>query len=773
MATAPTGDILKFIEEFNKDFDAFLVKKQADIVSAKAVLEELKKISDPKETEFPKGETNVKTVGDLFAYCYNLEKGGIREPINSDEKITFNKDTEKGDLKKKKLEVQLAAKSAGRFYYVKSVNAFSDKSTDRFPTNNSLRFLEAMKEKKGPNPDLWSPGQYVFDIIMRLMSSAIKKPKNYEDVWSSGYLEEMANGNKFGNRTFDYTIAGYTADGNIPMETDILKIASGTESYDGIAGYNAFQRILEVVDKNLEYFGISQMLDIQSLSSGKNANNPADYFKSIRTRYLTGNIDELKQASGKSKILLETERGYSEGVMFYGDFEFISLYKAFKQAGDGYVPVTLPLDATKYPGDSIFMELVPDENAEEKPAVDPVVPAVVPEVVPAVVTEEKPVEEEKKTSDFKGYTGKIRPTVEGFPTTILAKAEIPEFSVYVGDPKDWKEKGIVKTEDVKEEDFENLEGAYEPSYLEEGEEDEYVEQDFPAVGESLLALEPPEVRAYEAEVAKITDNSPEKVVAVSKVGGTYTSNAASDGTLSSLLASSVITNATRAGRYSNQMVPPEFNGVPMYSQSGDPRWNNEWYDMFHTTGRHSCKDKWGNAVNGVKYATVGTSGCGPTSLSMVVNYWASKGKTGGKFTSPQEMCWLFERMGNRICGKGSTIFSNKLKDELKKLFNLNLKIISVDKIIPSLEANEPIVMSGSNYYGKNILGNNCDAHYDGGHFVCLTGIDSLGRIRVNDPGRDPNGASEARSSKGGITHFPDKNLAKHLTVNQIGKCTPF
>jgi hypothetical protein len=52
--------------------------------------------------------------------------------------------------------------------------------------------------------------------------------------------------------------------------------------------------------------------------------------------------------------------------------------------------------------------------------------------------------------------------------------------------------------------------------------------------------------------------------------------------------------------------------------------------------------------------------------------------------------------------------------------------------------------------------------YKGGHFVCLTGIDSNGRVRVNDSGNNPSGGKA-------ITSFLEgKSISSSTSLNQ--KC---
>lgn len=344
-------------------------------------------------------------------------------------------------------------------------------------------------------------------------------------------------------------------------------------------------------------------------------------------------------------------------------------------------------------------------------------------------------------------SGTFKPTIKGIEDgfQIPVKTDLPNFSIFVGDPeKDWPKAGAG---DVPEdgESFENVEGA-------EVLDEEYEEAEYEGAGEGIITFEDVQ---YEQSVAAATDFSPAAVESGSTVGGSNTATSNSDGTVSNLLASSPVTTADAAGKYASSMVMPSFNNVPIYSQGYDPRWNKKPYDKGGKCGDSS---------------TVGSSGCGPTSLSMLINYWAARGLS--KFTSPHDMAALFERTGCRVCGAGSSISGKKLIQEIKNVFGLTLEHgVGVDKIERYVKKGIPCVISGKNYKGNNILGNPTDAHYGGGHFVCLTGFDSQGRIRVNDPGRAANSATAKNPSKGAITHFPaNKSLSSCVNVNQTVLC---
>lgn len=341
---------------------------------------------------------------------------------------------------------------------------------------------------------------------------------------------------------------------------------------------------------------------------------------------------------------------------------------------------------------------------------------------------------------------KFKPTImvgetEVFVLDGVTKKDLSNFSIYVGDPKKWpvRENAEKEAEKGNIDDFEDV--------LDE----EYLEEDFEGEGENLFRFEDNRDIQIELSVTANTNFSAAAIESGSEIGGYAEATSNGDGTVSNLLASSPVTTKEAAGKYADKMVPPGFNATPIYSQGSDPRWKDKKYDKNGTCGDNS---------------TIASSGCGPTSMSMLVNHWAAKGKS--KFTSPNDMASLFEKTGCRVCGSGSGISGKKIKEAFEKTFGLIIETgVGVEKVERYIKAGYPAVISGKGYNGNNVVGNPTNAHYNGGHFVCLTGVDSEQRIRVNDPGRAANTASEKHSTTGAITHFPaGKNLSSCVGVNQ-------
>lgn len=175
---------------------------------------------------------------------------------------------------------------------------------------------------------------------------------------------------------------------------------------------------------------------------------------------------------------------------------------------------------------------------------------------------------------------------------------------------------------------------------------------------------------------------------------------------------------------STSVIPPSFNSTPIYSQY-DPRWGNSPFDW--TSNGKKCGDN----------STVASSGCGPSAVSMVINFWASKGYCNP--VTPAIVAKFFSDFGGRVCGSGSGL-GGVPKAKFKETFGIVLNSNATDaQIMSALKKGYPCVIAGRGYTGYNFKGVTLSNKYTGGHFVCLTGIDSEGRIRVNDSGNQPSG----------------------------------
>ena len=125
-------------------------------------------------------------------------------------------------------------------------------------------------------------------------------------------------------------------------------------------------------------------------------------------------------------------------------------------------------------------------------------------------------------------------------------------------------------------------------------------------------------------------------------------------------------------------------------------------------------ERWGYKTYGNDYLAL--TGCGPTSLSMVVC-----GLTNNSKWTPYEVALFAEQQGYYVPDVGS---SWDLMTSGAKQLGLNAcpGDVSTDFILENLTSSSPIICSM--YPG--------DFTYTG-HFIVLTGVDSEGKIIVNDP----------------------------------------
>jgi hypothetical protein len=327
----------------------------------------------------------------------------------------------------------------------------------------------------------------------------------------------------------------------------------------------------------------------------------------------------------------------------------------------------------------------------------------------SLIPYKSPLEPPFKANDLQTPPGptpsntKIKFTIDGLPTEIIIKAkeDLDTFTIWTGPiPKINNGSGNI-------DDFEDGEG------------DEYTETNFEGDGENIVTQEELKVEIK----AAIED-------AKSVVDDASTSN-------NGLTVKGLAPNTPLPA---NAAIPAGFNGVPLHTQY-DPRWANSPYN---TGGR--CASK-----------TVSSSGCGPSAVSMVINFWATKGKCNP--VTPAVVAKFFAENGAFVCNGGSSLWTLN-KDKFKNTFGITMKVgVTEAQIMAALRKGYPCVMSGASYRGYNFKGERIGERYNKGHVVCLTGIDSQGRIRVNDSGSSPTlgraitAFIEGKNPSGGVGEF--------------------
>ena len=129
--------------------------------------------------------------------------------------------------------------------------------------------------------------------------------------------------------------------------------------------------------------------------------------------------------------------------------------------------------------------------------------------------------------------------------------------------------------------------------------------------------------------------------------------------------------------------------------------------------------RWGYKTYGSNF--LGVNGCGPTSLSMVIC-----GLTGKATWNPYKVAQFSQKQGYYISGQGTSW--DLMTAGAKKLGLTSTEgTINNDYIRQNLTSSTPMICS-------MLPG---DFTYSG-HFIVLTGIDSEGRVIVNDPNSPKN-----------------------------------
>ena len=306
---------------------------------------------------------------------------------------------------------------------------------------------------------------------------------------------------------------------------------------------------------------------------------------------------------------------------------------------------------------------------------------------------------------------------------IRVKEDLPSFKIFVGDPP--------KTELLTSDEFDFGDDEDDLSLL----ENEFRESDFIGEGEQLLSIEQEEREKQQSKIDCDAAGISNAIINIPQ--GSYNVDGLQPDTPFP----------------SGLDFSPRFNDVPIYSQY-DPRWAESLYDYTNgATKKVKCGDN----------STVSSSGCGPTAISMIINYWASKGYC--KPTLPSAVATFFADFGGRVCGSGSGL-GIVPKVRFKETFGLVLDIVLDDmKIFNALKLGYPCIISGRVYRGYNYKGEILSGKYKNGHFVCLSGIDENNRIRINDSGNNPKGGRAITSFvTTGIGGLKDINLISQRAI---------
>lgn len=135
--------------------------------------------------------------------------------------------------------------------------------------------------------------------------------------------------------------------------------------------------------------------------------------------------------------------------------------------------------------------------------------------------------------------------------------------------------------------------------------------------------------------------------------------------------------------------------VPLYSMQ-DPKW---------------ASLSWG----GPHFNTIGASGCGPTSLAMIISYW-----TGKAFTPADVVKWTQKKGNGGYHLQGG--ISHAMFGAICSDYNIQCKSIGWDSVVSELKKGHKVICSAN----PGLFTNN-------GHIMVLAGITSDGKIMINDP----------------------------------------
>jgi hypothetical protein len=314
-ATAPTGDIKMFIDTFNKDFDIKLKSLLDNQQNYKNVYADAIKITTPKQGSWP-NDPKVVTIGDLFKYTFpDIDSDNIITPPSPSSGDYENYTGWLKDLKNSKDE---------------KISKMYSTISNGIRSNKDIKNYQDLKKPGITNPNLWSPGQYYFDIFM------------YEILSPHGPLKDPREANGGGIfSTYDFIKAqgGSVSVSNFDPsgEVDLSKHDKGTDSK---LDYYEFYQILDggYVGSGIKY--TTSNITGVSIGLGDQSPNKPVSFTSLKTQYRSGLLIDLDKDPKFNK-----ERGDVEVTtgQFTGNYEHILLYKAFIQAGDNYKPVVLPL----------------------------------------------------------------------------------------------------------------------------------------------------------------------------------------------------------------------------------------------------------------------------------------------------------------------------------------------------------------------------------------------------------------------------------------------
>lgn len=280
--TQPSGDIKIFIDAFNIEFEKKL-KQLVDLqINMKNIYTDAIKLTQPRYSKWPI-DPSIKTIGDMFKYSFpDINKSIIIQP----ESGTSDYDEWYKDISG---QTNPDEPNIGIFY---------QKLRSCIKVPDQILNYNNIKKVGTTNPSLYTPGFYYFDIFM-----------NY--ILTTGIKNIISDKN-------------FTLISDFVPSGEVLRSESNNK-----ADYYLFKEIIIHLD--------AYMINITGIDIGLNDDIDISEYSSIKTKYKSGILLDLQEDP-----YFNIERGYVINSNFEGFYEFMSLYKAFIQAGDNYRTTLLP-----------------------------------------------------------------------------------------------------------------------------------------------------------------------------------------------------------------------------------------------------------------------------------------------------------------------------------------------------------------------------------------------------------------------------------------------
>ncbi len=329
------GDIKKFVTTLNEELEKEIKKAQETKDEYLKIYNECISLTASRVGLWPE-DPSVKTIGDLFKYVFpDPENDVINEPHPLPGNPKYSPYT-------KDYIDDITGKS--------SDNPELEKKYKRIKNKSSQRLLERFNTLKKPgytNPNLYSPGQYWFDIFMYVTTDK-KFGKLFEEKSNIFTYENQLNN------------IGTVSTSVFSREDIPLGPTGSYLTHRGIAAdYYEFEQLV--------LLSAQEVRDITGVDIDLESSFESSSFFGLKTQYKSGLYTDLVKDptfNVDRGIYLDTQQSATSWKKplgeFIGNWENISLYKAFLEAGDNYKYITLPYTKPT-------PEVIPDDGTVQSP----------------------------------------------------------------------------------------------------------------------------------------------------------------------------------------------------------------------------------------------------------------------------------------------------------------------------------------------------------------------------------------------------------------------